>query len=159
MASRSTGVTTRHLCLTFGISKTTAIRWANLGCPHTITPKGFRWDLPAVRRWFQATHAVPNADLAAAKLRATHLRCEELEYRLAREREQYVLKTTADTYLNAAALQISEVLLALPARLAAAVASESDQNAIHALMTKEIRRTLTDLANNLVRWNGGNPDL
>ena len=158
MTTRRTAVTTRRLCLALGISKSKAIRWSQEGCPHAITPKGFRWDMPAVRRWVQDTHTVPSVALNAAKLRALNLRCEELEYRFQQERAKYVRRTTVEAYLTASGTQVRTACMAIADTVAPLLAVEPDQHVCHAIMTAAIRKALTDLADNLVQWHGGNYD-
>jgi phage terminase Nu1 subunit (DNA packaging protein) len=132
----------------------TVVNWVIAGCPHKKLKNGsYQFDLAKVQAWRKATKiptrttlnatgdeltylaARARKEAALAKLRERQL--DELEKRLCRVEEVF-----AELYVLGHNLKAG--LQDLPARNAALVACEHNQQQCFAILTKDIQRVLED---------------
>jgi hypothetical protein len=141
------------------VSHSAIQRWLTLGCPYRVVGHRRQFDLEVVRNW-RANNITPKPgpELSEGRLREQNLKIQERQFRLAKMKQQYVLKAKAEAYLTASGRQIRSTIMGIADRIAGKLAAEQDQDTCHAIMTAEIRKTLTALADTLVKWDGGNYD-
>lgn len=133
------------------ISPNTVTDWVRKGCPCTVKSDGtYVFDLETVQAWTAKTRRVRSsvdATLAEAQLRKETALADLRELELGRRRGRLVEKAKVEQEAFRVGRLMRDALLGLPDRLAGVLASESNQQKIHALLTKEIRQALEILCN------------
>ena len=133
-----------------GMSTNTIAAWLRRGCPVTKQGDGsYLFDLSQVQAWREKTRRVTasvDGTLAAAQLRKETALADLREMEVRRKRGELVEKVKVEAEAFRCGRTVRDALMAVPDRLAAVLASETDQKKVHLMLTKEIRQALEALS-------------
>ena len=133
------------------VSTKTVASWIRKGCPVARTKiGGYVFDLKKVQRWRADNLApqptVPSTLLEARRRKETAMAgLRELELR--KRKGELVLKESVVKEIFAMFRTARDKMFNIPDRVSGILAAESDQLAIHAILTKEIHQICLELSN------------
>ena len=139
-------VSARDLSILFSVTIRTIWKWAERGLPKERRGK---FSLLKCVHWWRGNilgDIQGETNLAEQKLRFAVARARREELRVLETEGNLIDKDTPLAWLRGHVTEGKEAFWGLPRRMAETFAAETDSKAIEAILQKEIRRILTDLA-------------
>jgi phage terminase Nu1 subunit (DNA packaging protein) len=144
------------LAAALDVSTQTLDQWLNRGMPFVSKPgtgsRSYEFDLSAVLRWrldyerAQADAATDGTDIEEAKRRRAVAEARLAEMAADREEGQLLARADVDAAVTGAFARVRARLLAVPSKVAAEAAAESEPVRVQALVQAAVYEALAELA-------------
>lgn|SRR5574340_74403 len=144
-------VTRAELAYALDLSETRVAQLVQSGALPASQGRG-RYNLPASMRAYLKTVRNKQTRLTEERARLTKVRADREEFLLKVKTKEYLAREPLSKWLFEVVRTCRDTMLSIPDRLAGILAAEGDQFKVHAALSQEIHRALTDFANGTQKY-------